>query len=162
MKKSLHNQRLRLSHNFMLRHVQTGFEIWSSVSRSYHILSLDLVLLLISFSSGQKVRNVIAGKEQLGDALDISRAIRWLYQNGLLILVRQESMQSDTHIESGAEITATSDHAATPREPTCLNNRVPIYFVPHMPNHYPLALGMIHSFINSYNDGCSGKLVLLV
>ena len=32
-------------------------------------------------------------------------------------------------------------------------NRIPIYFVPHMKNHYPLALGVLFSAIKNYKQG---------
>jgi radical SAM superfamily enzyme YgiQ (UPF0313 family) len=149
----LHEERLRLSHTFMLRHIHSGFQIWSSVSRSYHKLSLELVLLLVSFSSGKDVSKVMTERAHLGDTARILRAIKWLHDNGLLVTVRVDSIQENKQVMSGARVASTSDRAATPIEQPSLNGRIPIYFVPHMPNHYPLALGMLYSFIIDYKQG---------
>lgn len=149
----LHEQRLRLSHSFMLRHVHSSFRIWSSVSHDFHNLSLELVLLLVSFSSGKEVNNVVTERKHLGAAARILRAIKWLRNAGLLVAVHAESMEANQRIVSDAHVSATLDHAATSFEQSNLNGRTPIYFVPHMPNHYPLALGMLYSFIVDYKQG---------
>ena len=152
-KPSFYNQQLRVSNNFMLQPVQTGFQIWSSISRSYHILSLDITLILISFSSGKIIRKYIAEKKQPSNALNISRAIEWLHNNGLLISVKEKTTQPKKSIISVVHEQPISDEVITSNKPLSLNGRIPIYFVPHMPNHYPLALGMMYSFIENYNDG---------
>ena len=33
------------------------------------------------------------------------------------------------------------------------DGRIPVYFAPHMENHYPLALGMLFSAISNWKDG---------
>jgi radical SAM superfamily enzyme YgiQ (UPF0313 family) len=146
-------RRLRVSRNFMLRPLQSGFQIWSSVSRSHHILSLDLVFVLISFSTGKEVSQLIAESNGLTDISKVPRAIGWLHDNGLLISVKEVSMQPNRRVESTAINTAAGDKSAKTGQAQRLTGRIPIYFVPHMANHYPLALGMMFSFVTGYKDG---------
>jgi len=161
-KLSFYNQRLRLSHNFMLQPVQTGFQIWSSISRSYHTLSLDMILIVIFFSSGKTINKYITEKKQPNDNLNIPRAIKWLHNNGLLVSIKEKSTHPKEPIISDTHEQTISNEAITSNHPLSLNDRIPIYFVPHMPNHYPLALGMMYSFIENYNDGVLLEKCMLV
>ena len=144
---------LRVSHNFMLRPVPAGFEIWSSVSRSNHILSLELALILTFFSSGKSVDQLVAQGRGYAEKSYALRAVRWLHDIGLLVATPRGAKQRTRQDTPVAQERSASADTASASEPIDLNGRTPIYFVPHMPNHFPLALGMMYSFIMEYNDG---------
>ncbi len=149
------NLHLRLSRNFSLEPVQSGFKIWSSVSRKHHILDIELVLLLISFSHGKSICEVNTEKSIISDNANRTKGINWLFNNGLLVkCVSETAILNRPSVESREHIPPTQAHKKAESwnemEP---DGRIPIYFAPHMPNHYPLALGMIYSAIKSHKDG---------
>ena len=137
----------------MLRPVRTGFEIWSSVSRSHHVLSLELALVLTFFSSGRKVDQLTAQDGGYADKSHALYAVRWLRDAGLLVAIPKDSGQRTRRATSAAHKRSAPANVASTSESIDLNDRIPVYFVPHMPNHFPLALGMMYSFITEYNDG---------
>ena len=151
--KSLRKTRLRVTRNFMLRPVRTGFEIWSSVSRSHHVLSLELALTLAFFSSGNSVNRLIAAGKSYADRSTAPRMTHWLHETGLLVPVPARSRRPPPESARVTERRTGPANAAASTGPIALDGRVPIYFVPHMPNHFPLALGMMHSFITEHNGG---------
>ena len=150
---SLSETLLRVSHNFMLRPVRTGFEIWSSVSRSHHVLSLEVALILTFFSSGKSADQLVTQGRGYADKSVALHAIRWLRGIGLLVAVPEDSRQRSREDASVAHRSSAPANIASKSETIDLNGRIPIYFVPHMPNHFPLALGMMYSFIAEYKDG---------
>ena len=146
---------LKLSKNFSLEPTQSGFKVWCSGSRKHHILDIELVLLLISFSHGKSIHEVNTRKTAIGDEASRINGIGWLFSNGLLVkCVSKMAILNQQTIEPQQHIPAHQKHEKVETwrdiEP---DGRIPIYFVPHMHNHYPLALGMIYSSIKSYNDG---------
>ncbi len=150
---SLSETNLRVSHNFMLRPVRTGFETWSSVSRSHHVLSLEFALILTFFTSGKRVGQLMTQGKGFADKLTVLHAVSWLHDIGLLVVVPRDSRQQSREETSVAHRRSPSARIASTNELIDINGRIPIYFVPHMPNHFPLALGMMYSFITEYNDG---------
>ena len=153
VKKSLYKGRLRISNNFMFRPVQAGFEIWSPVSRSYHVLSLDMALVLVYFPSGKTVEEFLAERNVRGSTSARLGAVKWLQNMGLLVRFSKKPSQA-------VRQAAPADHAKKTSQATVVSpalpdrkGRVPIYFVPHMANHFPLALGMMYSFIAEYKNG---------
>ena len=150
---SFHKKRLRLSQNFMLKPVPAGFEIWSSVSRSLYVLSLDLTLILVSFSSGKTVTACLSERRGSSDTLNKFRATQWLHEIGLLTEVMEESIRPREQLRRAALTNSTPDSSVSSNDLVDLDGRIPIYFVPHMPNHFPLALGMMYSFITEYKAG---------
>lgn len=150
---SLRKTQLRVSHNFMLRPVRTGFEIWSPVSRSYHVLSLELALILAFFASGKKVDELMAAGKGYASGSNALHMTHWLHEIGLLVPIPTNSRRPIPESRHVTGKTAKPTHVVAPNEPTDMDGRVPIYFVPHMPNHFPLALGMMYSFISEHNGG---------
>ena len=51
------------------------------------------------------------------------------------------------------ENSVTTDQASLSWKDLVPDGRIPVYFVPHMENHFPLALGVLFSALKSYNDG---------
>ena len=84
---SFRKTRLRVSHNFMLRPRQSGFEIWSPVSRAHHVLSLEQTLILTFFSSGNRVDRLVAESKSHANNSTALHIARWLHRNGLLVAI---------------------------------------------------------------------------
>lgn len=147
--------RLRIGANVALQPDGPVFRVWSTVKRSYLYPDLRLQLLLFAFFNEKPVGEVMAEKGYLAAAEECGRGIQWLYDQGLLystldrpqMLVNQPQLNKPS--AAGFALTGNG-----PRwqdiEP---DGRIPIYFTPHMENHYPLALGMIAAAIADFEDG---------
>jgi len=147
--------RLRIGANVALQPDGSVFRVWSAATRNYLYIDLHLQLLLLAFRNEKPVSAVIAEKQMLASADECGRGIQWLYDNGLLystldrpqMLVTQPSQKTPS--ASGFALTGNG-----PRwqdiEP---DGRIPVYFTPHMENHYPLALGMIAAAITDFENG---------
>ena len=108
-----------------------------------------LQLLLFAFGKERTVREVLDEKSHLASREECSRGIQWLVDQGLLYAPedRFRGLISPTSQNKPAP-TRFALVGKGPRwqdiEP---DGRIPIYFTPHMENHYPLALGMIAAAI---------------
>ena len=141
--------RLRLTSNFALEPSASGFTCWSAGSGKNHLLSIELILLLIAFSNGKIVADVLSAQSQIGDATSRSHYINWLVKQRLLVHIEATPVVSQKQTQQTA-----AKNSSSPRwQDIKPDGRIPVYFAPHMPNHYPLALGMIYAYISKYNNG---------
>ncbi len=137
----------------MLRPAPTGFETWSPVTRSHHVLCLELALTLVFFSSGSRVDRLIAAGKGYADKSTALHITHWLHEIGLLVPIPTKSRRLPPESKRVTHKKTEPANTVAPVEPLDTNGRVPIYFVPHMPNHFPLALGMMYSFITEHDEG---------
>jgi len=147
--------RLRIGANVALTPDGPAFRVWSAATRCYLYPDLALQLLLFAFTTEKPVHEVLADKAVLASEAECARGIQWLYDQGLLystadrpqMLVAPQGGNKPS--ESGFAITGNG-----PRwQDIQPDGRIPVYFTPHMENHYPLALGMIAASITAFNDG---------
>jgi hypothetical protein len=143
--------RLRLGVNIAIFPQGNRFQVWSPSRRRYYYPGIELLLLLVSFLGDTTAGEVVAAKPLLGDAEARAKGIQWLINTGFLIhsdskplMPRQLPEQSTTIRQP-----VTGDRWQD-LEP---DGRIPVYFTPHMENHYPLALGMISAAIGAHKDG---------
>jgi len=145
------SQRLRLGTNIALRPYAGSFQVWSPARRRYFYPGIELLILLASFLTDTVADVVITSKSMLGDAESRSKGIQWLIDAGLLIFPDSKPVMPRRKPDQGA---GTRPAVIGPRwQDLQPDGRIPVYFTPHMENHYPLALGMISAAISAHNDG---------
>ncbi|NGX15302.1 radical SAM protein [Wenzhouxiangella sp. XN24] len=144
----------RLPANFLLRLVPGGFEVWNAARDRSYRLGLDLALLLVAFGQGQSLKSVVRECRAVGDPAARRRAVQWLVDERLVVPGRVSSSATPDVAEDAGR---GRDRPVGPEtaswrtlEP---DGRIPVYFVPHMENHYPLALGMIFSALSAHDGG---------
>jgi radical SAM superfamily enzyme YgiQ (UPF0313 family) len=137
------DRKLRIPRNFLARPTQKGFEVWSHASQSYEVVSADLLILLYRFGSGALESEVISGS----GASDLAAAVDWLLENRLLCEAVDHGQHAPPEPAVQAQVSTAKIDLPEP------DGRTPVYFVPHTEDHYPLALGMLFSFIQSFNGG---------
>jgi len=141
---------LRPGANIALRPGKSRYRIWSPARRKVFEPDVELVLVMLRFLGGKSPGDVIADDSLPGDRDLRSRAVQWLVGAG--ILASSEAAARTTRTRGEPVVTAR--RLDGPRwqdlEP---DGRIPVYFTPHMENHYPLALGMIAAAINDHDDG---------
>lgn len=151
------DRELRVTKNFLARPTGEGFAVWSPVTESYHVFGIELFVLLSSFGSETNVSRVINNRSLLGDRQDLYAAIDWLVRNRFLFEVDrryQEPPSTPTGSDRNRDGNAmTRSRGIMPVTLPDAAGRTPIYFVPHTSDHFPLALGMLYSFIQSYKEG---------
>ncbi len=143
---------LRLPSNFLLRPVAGGFEAWSATRGEAQVLDPGLVVLLAAFGPGRRVAEVVAGAAGVGDEARRRRGVGWLFQQGLLVRGGAAAAARPAAERNGQAPEAATESGST-WEDMAPDGRIPVYFVPHMENHYPLALGMIYSALESHDGG---------
>jgi radical SAM superfamily enzyme YgiQ (UPF0313 family) len=130
---------LRVARNLALRPGPHGFEAWSPRTRSRHRLSLDLVLLLQTFTT-----------ERTPDPASPAEALSWLLDHGLLVDAARWPITPPWASPTVA-LPAAPERGWRALEP---DGRIPVYFVPHLGSDaVPLALGMIAAAITAHQDG---------
>ena len=139
---------LRLGRNFLLRLDSIGFAVQGRSGESM-VLDRELATLLVGFLDGRKPEQCFLFERPGADAARLRRAAGWLLENGLLFPA--DSASQPGRVEGGEPprqlARGTSWRDIEP------DGRIPIYFTPHMENHFPLALGMIFSAIRAFQGG---------
>jgi hypothetical protein len=145
------NTRLRLGVNIAIFPNGSRFQVWSPSKREYYYPGIELLLLMVSFLGDTTAGEVIAAKPLLGDAEARAKGIEWLINAGFLIhsdskpLMPRQLPEQNTTIKQ--PVTGDRWQDLKP------DGRIPVYFTPHMENHYPLALGMISAAISAHDGG---------
>ena len=148
-------QYYKLGNNFALNVDQNEYQTWSPLTQRFYTLSLEIILILSAFTSAKNFQQI---KREIGRFVDTEKipgAINWLHKIGLLKKTSSITATSSTSEQKPNvtdELFIKNDNSPN-WENIEADGRIPIYFTPHMRNHYPLALGMISSFIETYKEG---------
>ncbi|MBV2128121.1 B12-binding domain-containing radical SAM protein [Arsukibacterium indicum] len=130
-----------------------GFAAWSAQHQQYISLPVASLLLLLAFADGKKQAEVVAAKTDFFDSVgQPEQIITKLYEQGLLLRQKRivHSNVDDIPVFKPA---ASKPGVATSWQQLDADGRIPVYFVPHMENHLPLALGVLFSALQHYQDG---------
>ena len=147
--------RLRIGANIALNPGIGGFQVWSPARRQQFYPGSGLLLLLFSFLTDKTVKEASAENDHLLDKTARARGIGWLLDAGLLIRSDNKPLMPK-RIEGAAATRSSTDMPVSNGvrwQDIQANDRIPVYFTPHMENHYPLALGMISAAIATHNNG---------
>lgn len=143
----------RLSSNFLLQATPSGFAVNSPAVQHPIVLDIGLALLLTEFAAGRPAGEVVAAHPALGAPEQRLRAVAWLAERR--VLLPQEAGAGAP--AAPAQPAAFAVNRSTGDKPAWQllepDGRIPVYFVPHMENHYPLALGMIAAALRAHAGG---------
>ncbi len=144
-------ERLMLGRNLAISCSVDGFCVFSNHNQIQQLLPLSWVLLLMYFATGKTIQQAIENQGFLFDE-DIDKVIQTLFRHGWLVTYR-EPMVKKTNKVSPAQLTSDPpDKGITWQEIDC-DGRIPVYFVPHTADHFPLALGVIYSALENHSNG---------
>ena len=144
------DQILRLPRNFLLRAHPRGYAVDSAVDGRTYLLDVGTALVLAGFANGTTPRD-IAPRLPHSPTLDTVAAMAgWFRGRGLL--EAPDAGGSWVRAKAEEELPRRKATAKTWRE-IKPDGRIPVFFMPHMENHYPLALGMLHSAISAWKGG---------
>lgn len=143
----------RLSSNFLLHPTPSGFALNSPVLQHPLVLDVELALLLTGFGAGRPADEIVAAHPAIGAPEQRLTAIAWLAERRVLLPqdATAGSLAGQAQPSAYAVNRSAGDQPAWQLlEP---DGRIPVYFVPHMENHYPLALGMIAAAMRVHAGG---------
>ncbi len=144
------NQALRLTRNFLLRPTGNGFIIRSTRHNRDHPLDLETALALVLLGKGLTAVQIAAGPTRWIDEDRLRYIGRWALDEGLARRAEADNAPAAGDYRKQVPFRKATGSDWRELDP---DGRIPIYFVPHMENHFPLALGMIASAIRHWNDG---------
>ncbi|MEZ5470159.1 MAG: radical SAM protein [Marinicella sp.] len=126
-----------------------GYFACSTVDQKPYRLPVSWVMLMLGFADG-KAHQAVCEEKAFLFTEDIQAVLQTLFKHGLLIA--QKKQQKATNEVTQFAVIKSENNRPSWRdiEP---DGRIPVYFVPHMENHYPLALGVIYSALANYQDG---------
>lgn len=111
--------------------------------------SMDMLFTLLSLGHRENIRESENFKAP-HIALDMHwRHIHWFIKNGILIKKNRLPEKTLKPVETTIPWNSNVNYWKS-LPPT---NKIPVYFVPHTQNHYPLALGLIQTAIRDFENG---------
>ncbi len=142
--------RLSLSSNACISIHEQGYFACSPVDQLPRLMPVSWVVLMLAFGDGKSQEAVVAEKQFMFDE-DIIDVLKTMYQLGFLIKQKKQVQSTVEGQSQYAQITAGTELKTWQQiQP---DDRIPVYFVPHMENHFPLALGIIYSALQNHNQG---------
>ncbi|MAD77259.1 MAG: hypothetical protein CML20_21185 [Rheinheimera sp.] len=139
-----------------------GFSAWSAQQQRQLALPVASLLVLLAFADGKKQTEIIADKAELFEQpQQASQIISDLYRAGLLIKKKRivQSKADDIPLFNPVSPTPGIVSSWQDIQP---DGRIPVYFVPHMENHLPLALGVLYSALQHYENGALLERFVLI
>ncbi|BDX05735.1 hypothetical protein MACH26_12560 [Planctobacterium marinum] len=152
-----------LSMHHSVHVTSNGFISYAPKIQGFIKLSSEQVILLFSFAQGR------AQEELLRDATFQTRSPEWLTAQ-IVALKNAGILVSKTILKSKNETQLSVFSTETPEatmgdldwQSISADDRIPVYFVPHMENHFPLALGVLLNALNEYKDGLLSERFLFL
>lgn len=145
-------EKYTLSKNFSLLPKTNGFIIWSSLKKKHYQLNIEELLIIFYISNGKKYCDILNNFRFIEKCL-----IKTIFSNfidkGLIIKSKSVSEKNSAEVSFQESKTNYISNDLKSWEDIVPDKRIPVYFVPHMENHFPLALGLLFSSIQSYKNG---------
>ena len=147
---------LRLSTHFSVSLTAQGFVAWSAAVNEFVSLTALDVMCLLGFGEGKSLASVLQQKPFLQtQQAKLEEKVALWFAAGLLAPKKEVIAQTELDLQP---FQTDTQHALTLDIPkdwqqTSKDQRIPVYFVPHMENHFPLALGVLYSALLAYEDG---------
>ena len=148
-------ENLSISKNFAASCVSQGFSLYSPQLEQTLFLSVEQLLVMLAFGHGRGWDDVVAQCAYLNSETEVRAWITTMVDAGFLVkpavvedVVGKPKLPRKREAPQGRGLRWQEIPA---------DDRIPVYFVPHMENHYPLALGLIQSALLHHNDGALTK-----
>ena len=149
-----HNTQLKTPSNTAIELCEKGFCIWALSLGKFVVLPQMAVSVLFAFGDGGNVGDIIAQKSKiLGSEQAVIDIIGRLKAISLLVAPTNIQLPSMEQVPKFNTDTASANLLAKNWHSIDVDGRIPVYFVPHMENHFPLALGVIYNAIAHYDAG---------
>ncbi len=147
-------EQLSLSRHAAISLHADGFFACSNLDQTPRLLPTEYVVLMLAFGDGMLIQKVVAEKSFLFNQdvdQDVEQVLKILFKHGYLVERKSAGKKTPATQSQYATIQAGSGLKSwRDIEP---DGKIPVYFVPHMENHFPLALGIIYSALKNYQHG---------
>jgi Fe-S oxidoreductase len=110
------------------------------------------MVILTEYMKSKKIDHLCSALQPTASQAQIEKTLLQFYRSGVLIDANKVPEKPDCNSQNNhpsQQIKQSWWWQNIDPDP----QRIPIYFVPHMKNHYPLALGVLFSAIKNYNEG---------
>lgn len=146
--------KLRIGTHFAISFAADGFCAWSTQAQAFIALTALDVMVLLSFGEGKSISEVLTAKAPLGIASDTYLACISAWRAAGLLADEKTNIAKTAPVLTPFS-TTTKNALPIPAkwQDALAEDKIPVYFVPHMENHFPLALGVLYSALIAYQDG---------
>lgn len=152
-----------LSMHHSVHVVNRGFTSFSPTLNCYVELDTWQTQVLLSFAGGATPESLIKGNAfEAKELTNIVALVAALTNAGLLVTKQVQKLpeeQSLTPFKTNTPDATLTEIDWREIEP---DGRIPVYFVPHMENHFPLALGVLLNALNEHNGGALQQTFLFL
>ncbi|WP_179952079.1 B12-binding domain-containing radical SAM protein [Marinicella rhabdoformis] len=141
-----------VSMNFSLQHYRGKWLYWNANKRCWVLLNSNHIEILSQYiinGFSDKFTSYFASMYSIDE---LQGLVSGFVGQGLLIPLKKKACEltENSISEKLPGIALSSDQGWKTIQP---DERIPVYFVPHMKNHYPLALGVLFSALENHNGG---------
>ncbi len=144
----------RLGTNLGININHDGYCVWSSVVNEFVLLSAIEASVLLAFGDGKSLSSVIASKQHLGISNEnVTDFAQRCVSAGILVEPKQEIAGTEAVLTPFSTNTVNTNNVVKYWRDISASSKIPVYFVPHMENHFPLALGVLFSALSNHKNG---------
>ncbi len=139
----------KVHRNLSLIPKTNGYQISHTGMHGNNIVGVDILFTLLSLANATKIQD-----SEKFIAPHIEKSLHWQHIHWLIskkVLIKKKQRPEKGIPTDRASVTQSAN--LTSWQTISPSNKIPVYFVPHTKNHYPLALGLLHSAISSYHNG---------
>ena len=140
----------QLHRNFALQLSQQGFISNFTASEQTYLIEPECLFSLLSVIQTNNLQETVAFKNPTISEAEHWAFIRWFIEHGLIVAKRNLEDKDVTEQQLLPQKPQASTQSWQELQKL---DKVPVYFVPHTENHYPLALGLIYTALQDYDGG---------
>jgi radical SAM superfamily enzyme YgiQ (UPF0313 family) len=144
------NASLKLISNFGMIPTDKGFVVWSSLKQEYFHFDIELILTLLYAIKCENIEKLLLNGPSFLNQEQYKLNVNWLIDNKFILI---KSINNNVAENDNISINHSNELVIDSWKLLTKDQRIPVYFVPHMENHYPLALGLIYSALKSFKNG---------
>lgn len=131
----------------------SGMCFWSSTAQEFVKITALEAALITAFCNSKAVSSVVSEKAYLGlNNTSLLNLVGQLKALGILA-DKKETLENNTAQANPFYAQTDQTRVGNDWKTLAPNGRTPVYFVPHMENHLPLALGVLYSSLAQHKDG---------
>lgn len=130
-----------------------GWYFWSSPLNTYVLCDFDHIIVLSEFLGASGMSQLYSKFDTVLTINQIQHYLLFFYNCGVLINPEKQPIKADCTENQSSIKSQQIDQSWWWQNIDADQQKIPIYFVPHMKNHYPLALGVLFSAIKHHDDG---------
>ncbi|NNJ72258.1 MAG: radical SAM protein [Enterobacterales bacterium] len=140
----------QIHRNFAFQLSDKGYIVNFTAEQRAYLIEPECLFSLLSVTQTDNLKDSVKFKNPVISEAEHWAFIRWFIEQGLIVAKRSHADKEAVEQQLLPQKPQASTQSWQELQKL---DKVPVYFVPHTENHYPLALGLIYTALQDFDGG---------